>query len=593
MLIRLNGLLKNHRAVANWLLVLVIVAVFRGMLANGFAYDDGRQVLDNPFVRNARLWRRIFTGSVWSFQGAEAGANFYRPLHIFSHWLVWRVAGPNPGAFHFYQLVFYVVTALLVYRLGCELFENHLAAFVGVLLWVLHPLHVEPVCWIAAVPDVGCTLFYVLAFLFFLRAERAPRGRWGWHTVAAVAFSLALLFKETAISFPLLLCAYWSVLGKQESWWQRGLRWLPYGLVTGVYLEIRVMILGHITHAPHLWRVPPRIAEAAVGLLGQHAKLFFWPTQLSPFRTFELAPGLLSPWPWTTLFVLGLALTLRRRDPILRFLILWWGVTLLPCLDVRQLSIPLLAERFSFLPSVGACLAVARFLVGILPEWIPDRRPVRVLIPALGLVLILFAWEDLNAVPRWRNNDALWNYSYRVSSQSALVHVHRALDLQYRNADLAGAAQEYEAALQLNRESFVRWPSVTYDCLVGLGQIAYARGHADKAVVYFQKAVDLTPHCSVAYDALGSVYFPRGEYSRAAEYFQQAVGVNSQDVIARFFLGTCWLKLGKPAQAAGEFRAAREVDPDYFQAYEAEARALEAGGDQVGAARVRRLIPRP
>jgi len=53
------------------------------------------------------------------------------------------------------------------------------------------------------------------------------------------------------------------------------------------------------------------------------------------------------------------------------------------------------------------------------------------------------------------------------------------------------------------------------------------------------------------------------------------------------------LKLGKPAQAAEQFRAAREVDPDYIQAYEAEARALEAGGDQVGAARVRRLIPRP
>jgi hypothetical protein len=51
------------------------------------------------------------------------------------------------------------------------------------------------------------------------------------------------------------------------------------------------------------------------------------------------------------------------------------------------------------------------------------------------------------------------------------------------------------------------------------------------------------------------------------------------------------MKLGSPGQAAEQFHAAREVDPGYFQAYEAEARALEAAGDSAGAARVRSLKP--
>ena len=96
---RWNDLLKKYSTIAQWLLVLITVAVFRGMLANGFVYDDGRQVLENPFVRNPRRWRNIFTGSVWSFLGQAAETNFYRPLHIFSHWLVWRVAGADPGLF--------------------------------------------------------------------------------------------------------------------------------------------------------------------------------------------------------------------------------------------------------------------------------------------------------------------------------------------------------------------------------------------------------------------------------------------------------------------------------------------------------------
>jgi tetratricopeptide (TPR) repeat protein len=95
----------------------------------------------------------------------------------------------------------------------------------------------------------------------------------------------------------------------------------------------------------------------------------------------------------------------------------------------------------------------------------------------------------------------------------------------------------------------------------------------------------------LAYDILGTVYFPRGDYAKAAEYFARSVEVNPQDLGARFYLGTCWKKLGKYREAAEQFRAAREVDPTYTQAYTAEAQALEAAGDAVGAATVLKLKP--
>jgi len=131
---------------------------------------------------------------------------------------------------------------------------------------------------------------------------------------------------------------------------------------------------------------------------------------------------------------------------------------------------------------------------------------------------------------------------------------------------------------------------LTYDSYIGLGQVALLQGREPEALDYFNKAVHLMPNLNFAYDVLGSVYFPRGDYARAAEYFQRAVWANPQDGVGRFFLGTCWMKLGKPAQAVEQFRAAREMDPDYLQAYEAEARALEAAGDLMGAARVRKLM---
>lgn len=587
---RSDDLLRDHAVVAKALLVLATVVAFGEMLGNGFVYDDGKQVLENPFLTNPHLWRRIFTGSVWSFEGASAETNFYRPLHIFSHWLVWQVAGPNPAIFHLYQLVLYVITVLLVYRLGRDLLHNYVTAFAGALLWALHPLHVEPVCWIAGVPDCGCGLFFLLAFLIFLRGEKAPEWRWAWHVLGAMVYFLALLFKEMGISLPVLLAVYWFVMADAESWWRKALRWLPYATAAATYMGIRIAVLGHVTHAEHLWKISPRVAAGAVGLLGQHTKLFFWPTDLNDFRTFEPIASLRSPWLWITLLGLGLAVFFRKRDPAWYFLILWWPVTLLPCLDVRQLSFPLLAERFSYLPSMGLCLAVAYFALHTLPEWLRGRRLAHALVPAFGLALLLFAVQDLRAVPRWRDNDTLWNYSYRVAPQSALVHIHRALDLQYREHDVAGATREYELAIQLNRRSFVRLSAITYDSMVGLGQIAASQGHTDAAVDYFQKAVEILPNYSAAYDTLGSIYFPRGDYARAAGYFEQAVRANPLDLGARFFLGTCWMKLGKPAQAAEQFQAARDADPNYIQAYVAEAAAREAIGDKAGAAKVRELM---
>jgi tetratricopeptide (TPR) repeat protein len=172
-----------------------------------------------------------------------------------------------------------------------------------------------------------------------------------------------------------------------------------------------------------------------------------------------------------------------------------------------------------------------------------------------------------------------------------VVRIHHGLDLQFRERDLEGARKEFETALRLNQASFDLLNTVTYDSYLGLGQIADLEGRHDEALAYFQKATQTLPYHSLAYDILGAVYFPRGDYTKAAEYFARAVQANPQDLSGRFYLGSCWMKLRKYREAAEQFRAAREIDPTYAQAYTAEAQALDAAGDAVGASQIRKLKP--
>jgi Tfp pilus assembly protein PilF len=591
-LTRLDGLLRKYHVICSWLLILVAVAIYQGSLACGFVYDDVPLILQNPFLTNLHMWRRIFLGSLFSFGGPSAQLGFYRPLTIFSYWLICRVAGLNPIAYHLVMVALYALSIWIVHRLGRRILQNELAAFAGALLWTVHPLHVEVVAWISSISDVGCTLFCLLGFWMFLRAEDHSPASMPWHVAAAAVYFPALFFKEMAFSFPLILLAYWFCHPSTEPWFRRALHWLPYVAAAALCAVIRVAVMGHFSHISYFGKLPLRMALGAIALLGQHAKLFFWPVDLNEFRDFNLAASLRSPWPWAVLVVLAATCVWRHRNPRLSFLVLWWVVALLPCLNFRQLTVPLVADRFSYLGSVGLCLAFGYLAFGWLPRHYPKVGYAWVAVGALASVTTLWAAETMRIVPHWRDNDALFDYSLRVSPNTAELHAAHGVNLQFRERDYDGAAREFRTALQLNAKFIRPAPGVVYTCDIGLGQVALLQGREPEALEYFNKAARLLPDSDFAYNVLGSVYFPRGEYARAAEYFQQSVRVDPLDISARFYLGTCWLKLGKPAQAVEQFHAAREVDPDYFQAYEAEARALEAAGNKTEAARVRASIPK-
>lgn len=591
MLIRLDELLKKNRMLGSGLLILVALVTYQGVLSCGFVSDDVEQILQNPFVKNPHMWKRIFEGRVWSFAGGLAQTRFYRPLHIFTYWLICRVAGLNPFAYHVVQLALYTLTICIVYQLGRRLLQNELAALAGALLWALHPLHVEAVAWAAAIPEIGCGLFCVLGFWMFLRAEeQRPPNLW-WHVAAAAVYFPALFFKEVAFSFPLLLLVYWFCHPSTESWLRRAANWLPYVAAAGVCAAIRVAVMGNVSKTSLFKDLNPQVAGAALGLLGRHFKLFLWPATLSEFRDFDITASLHSPWPWLALVVIVTACVWRKREPHLSFLVLWWFVTLIPCLDYRYISIPLIADRFSYLPSVGLCLALGYLAFGLLPRHFPKADKEWIVVGAFAVVAVLWAAQAVRTIPQWRDDDAQSRYALRVSPNAAEVHAVRGVALQFQQGDYAGAAREFQTALRLNADSLRPVPSVSYNAYIGLGQVSLDQGQMAEGIDYFDKAVQVIPNSSVAYGMLGSVYFPRSDYARSAVYFEQAVRLNPLDIGARFFLGSCWMRLGKPAQAAEQFHAARDVDPTYSQAYVAEAAALEAAGDKAGAARVRSEIP--
>ncbi|MFZ0960012.1 MAG: tetratricopeptide repeat protein [Terriglobia bacterium] len=588
---RWNEEIGRHSRLAGGVLFLIPFVVFKYSLAGAFVFDDIPQILQNPYLASPNYWQQVFRGAIDPFRGPATHANYYRPLQFLSYWALDRFRGLNPPTFHLFQLCLCAGTVWLLFLLGRRLLGRDLAAFTGALLWALHPLHVEVVAWIAALPDAGATFFMVAGFGLFLRAEKEGAHPLGRHALAALVYFPALFFKEVALSFPLLVIAYWVFLGAPESLSRRALRWLPYALAVAGYVAARIAALGRFSAAAQQGKISLRTIAVAVGIVGQQAKIFFWPVNLNLARTFDLSARLLSPWPWLALLAILAAFLLRKRQPVVGFLVAWWALTLLPCLDVRQVVGLPMADRFSYLPSIGPCLAIAFGALVLAPQRLARLEPTLVLAPGLLVVLGLWTVQDIRTIPNWHDDAALWTHTATAAPDSALAHMYLGIILEHQKGDLDGAAREYQTALRLNEASFNPTAGMIYECDLGLGNIALMRGLPENAVVYFQKAVHVAPGLSPAYRALGGLCFTQGDYAHAAQYFARVVKISPQDGEARFFFGTCWLKLGKPRQAVEQFHAAREMDPTYSQAYVAEAAALEAAGDKAGAARVRSETP--
>ncbi|MEK7721441.1 MAG: hypothetical protein AAB359_03530, partial [Elusimicrobiota bacterium] len=120
------------------LLCLIVFTVFSTALKNGFVnWDDAQYVLSNPALR----------GSWLDALGFSPG--YYHPLTTLTYKLEFVLFGLNPFPYHFTNLILHLIACVSAFYLLTALGTRRQAAFIGALLFGIHPVHAEPVAWIS------------------------------------------------------------------------------------------------------------------------------------------------------------------------------------------------------------------------------------------------------------------------------------------------------------------------------------------------------------------------------------------------------------------------------------------------------------
>jgi hypothetical protein len=194
------------------LLVIATMAVYLPSLHGGFIWDDDTLITQNSAVKSADgLYSIWFTS--WSGD--------YVPLTSFLFWIEWHLWQGNACGFHAVNILLHAANVVLLWRVLLRL--GIPGAFLGALLFAIHPVCAASVTWVAETKNTLSMLFYLGSVLLFLDYDESrSASKNGNEAVAGkrerrlffsalILFALGLLAKSAVAVLPmvLLLCAWW------------------------------------------------------------------------------------------------------------------------------------------------------------------------------------------------------------------------------------------------------------------------------------------------------------------------------------------------------------------------------------------------
>lgn len=460
-------------------------------------------------------------------------------------------------------------------------------AWLGGILFAVHPLTVESVAWISELKNTLALPLILLAAIAFLKWDRRRSAPW-W-TLSVLAFSAAMLAKSVVAPLPawLLLYLWWrhQKLGRRD--W---LATLPFWIVS---LGLSAVTVHFQLHRAMQSDVVPEYALASRLEGAGFALVFYvgktvWPLGLTPmYPTWNLSPVSASAlFPWLTCAA-AFAIGWRHRATWgrhLNFLLASFILFLTPVLGLIGMSfhrVAWVSDHFVYFALVAAVAALVAMA---------NRAPVRFRFAILsdGAALALtgaavshtyagifydpvnfYSYAIAHSPDAWlAENDLGVTLESQGTPSEAKLHFKRAESIKPNSSlvhfdlgnceaalgELDDAGIEYETALHL-RPSYAAAAD-------NLGNALSQQGRYTKAADAYYVAIAANPRQPEYYSNLGVALAKQQQFASASDAFENAVRLAPQNPLLRRNLANAYLAAGKVAQAIAEYHETLRLNPN-------------------------------
>jgi tetratricopeptide (TPR) repeat protein len=595
---------KKYKYLIIVFLIVASFAAFGRIMANDFInFDDDVYITENNPIKsgiNAEIIKWAFTATV---------SNHWHPLTLLSHALDWTLFGANASGHHLVSLLLHIGAVLFLF-LFLEKTTKSIwpSAFVAA-VFALHPLRVESVAWAASRKDVLSMFFgmaALYAYAFYVQDRKIFK-----YLFCLILFILGLLSKPMLVTLPfaLLLIDYWPLGRWQEALYpqnntvavvnnaavkkkkqfnknnppenklsfpiqSRGkligkLLWekAPFFILAILSSIVTIWAQSKSGAIASLEKLPllKRLSNAILSYVSYLGKTF-WPSDLAVFYPYE---KIFSLWQvfGGALLLLAISITtifFIKRAAFLFVGWFWYLGTLIPLIGLLQVSIQPMADRYTYLPSIG---------IGIMLAWgIPlllksEEMRIKRLFPAGIISLVVLAVLSWQQCGYWKNSVSLFNHTLQSTKDNYLAHTNFgvALDAEGKKDQ---AFAHYLSALKINPN----YDKAHYNLAMAYKE----QGKIEASLKHFQETLSSNPKFPDAHNNIGIIlekYFKK--YDEAIYHYEQELEIAPDNSGTHFNLGIALAMKGNLKEAEENFRQAINLKPDYKEAKRALQLAID------------------
>jgi tetratricopeptide (TPR) repeat protein len=408
--------INRNFAAAVVLIICVIFLYGKSIYSDYVNWDDGLYVLNNQSV----------------LQTGESGVSDFLitpqlgypiPVTIGTYALQNMITGLDPFWFHLLNVIIFGFIAIAFYLFLRRLNLSEIWSFAAAVLFLTHPIQVEPVSWITGRKELLSALFCIFFMLMFIDREGFfSFGKSGKVIAGFVFLVLSVLSKPVAVFLPLLIFAgesariYFRNNSGMNMW--RSLKRPAFFTMLMLLPCILVIVISIINQqkvkAIDLEDPAADYFQDFFRILYHHARLVIYPFNLRPKYIinppeFDASAEMIAGISIAASFIYALIFSFIRKSSLffpLTFILL----TYMPSSSLIPLKRQV-ADSYMFLPMMGICWLAACFISSIFSR---DSLPNRVFRLPLLLMMIVFITFNffISSVQTgiWKDGVSLWSY---------------------------------------------------------------------------------------------------------------------------------------------------------------------------------------
>jgi protein O-mannosyl-transferase len=562
-------------------LVVAVFIAFSGGFNNEFVnWDDQTYIKLNYLVTKPKgHWMEAWNSYI---------ALNYAPLTINSLMINSAIFGfESARSFIITNTLIHLLNVLLVFWFVLLLLKNKseillpktgkplFVAFVTALLFAIHPMRVESVVWVSERKDVLYSFFFLAACINYLKYLDSEKER-KYLIYSFLLFLASCLSKGQAVVLPivLLLLDYWRERKFERNVFVEKVPFLALSLLFGLLATSvqsggnfygflhNIGVAGYATVDSEKVSIAKNFTFAGYGFMMYCYHLLF-PFKLSSFYLYDPFENVHIEYFIGLLFmiaVIAFGIYNYRKNQVITFGIGFFVITVVLVLQIMQVGLAIMADRYTYLPYIGFFFMLSMFLWSFYEKKDFRKYLSMGLIGAFSIMCLIITRQQTEI---WQDTISLFKHRLTLNTNDYRGHYNLG-EAYVAKDDPDGAIEQFTLAIEQGwKESISPWANLA---------TAYEKKKDyTKAIEYHDIIIKKDSATAETYMNRGNVYLNAQMPEKALPDLEKAMSMPKlkDKKLTRGSLATAQLNVGKYQEALDNYNIVIDKEkvknnPEYY-----------------------------